>query len=148
MILGVVASAFFFFAFFKNFISSTFRNILALSDILLHQLTVRCNSRCYFPQSSYHYWYYIHLFHSPYPCNLIFKLVMRESNGHDVLISWHFIFLINASMSGLLCSKRLSVCMGKLYRILQSSDLSTFSGLCMFHFLLLEIPTSDTASNG
>ena len=106
----------FFFPFLK-FQISTFRKILAVSSkygcciISLSGITRAFLSIfqiiLWLSPKLYHYWYYIHNFHFPYPCNLAFKLVIihrfflffflyariKWSRCVNLLVS--FIFLIN-----------------------------------------------------
>ena len=65
-------------------------------------------------------------------------LSIQVSNGLWGSISRHFLLFFSITIiSGQLCPRFLSVCMGKSHTILQSSDSKTFSGLCMYHFSAL-----------
>ena len=66
---------------------------------------------------------------------------LRVSNEHAGSISRHFsLFLSITVISGRLCSRVLSVCIGKFHKILQFSDCKAFSGLCMYHLSALLNP--------
>ena len=64
------------------------------------------------------------------PCFLSPFFFTRVSNRNDGSIIWHLtVFFSTTVTSGLFFSKFFSVCMGKTYKILLSSDLNTFTTL-------------------
>ena len=63
---------------------------------------------------------------------------VQVSNGNAGSISRHFLLFLSITViSGRLCSRLLSVSIGKSHKILQSSDSKPFSGLSMYHFSAL-----------
>ena len=63
------------------------------------------------------------------------------SSGHGGFNNRHFFLFLSIKVrSRWLCSKVLSVCIGKSHKIFLSSDSKTFSGLCMYHFSSLSNP--------
>ena len=152
---GIVA--FFYFLFFFHFISNTVRIILAVpskkASVMLHSsspslisLSISQSALLLFLMPLLLLLVYLLpfpfskflQFHTSAHYNLcIFLLLffsMRVSNGHAGSISRHFLLFLSITViSGPLCSRVLSVCIGKSHKILHFSDSKTFSGFCMYH---------------
>ena len=74
---------------------------------------------------------------------LILQILQVHASAHYNLYIWacgiyQYAFL--TFISGRLCSRVLSVCIGKSHKILQFSDSKTFSRLCIYHFSALLKP--------
>ena len=68
-------------------------------------------------------------------CEFFFSFPFNASvKWHTGSISMYFLFFLSITViSSRLCSRVLSVCIGKSHKILQISDSKTFSGLCIYH---------------
>ena len=67
-------------------------------------------------------------------------LSMWVTNGHAGSVSRHFLLLSITAVSVQLCSRVLSVCIGKSHKIWQSSESKIFPGLCMYYLSALLNP--------